>query len=190
MIVHTPTSRSSRFGVPRIGVLGDPLLPALGSRLDDGCHYLRRVAPAGITPIEVVLVGPGGTFALTRLDQRGRYRRRNGHWYRWNRGTDSWAPWTATPIDDARLAARRLSLYLERAAVPSAVEPCIVPARGTAFEWDAAGPGATIHGLDEADELAARMAREGRLTPGQVDRIVALLDPRQPLPRLAPSPQG
>jgi hypothetical protein len=29
------------------------------------------------------------------------------------------------------------------------------------------------------------------LTPAQVDRIVALLDPRQPLPRLATSsPQG
>jgi hypothetical protein len=35
------------------------------------------------------------------------------------------------------------------------------------------------------------MVRDEVLTDGQVDRIVALLDPRQPLPRLAPStPQG
>jgi hypothetical protein len=41
------------------------------------------------------------------------------------------------------------------------------------------------------DKLARRITRDEVLTPAQVDRIVALLDPRQPLPRLAPStPHG
>lgn len=188
MIVHAPTSRSSRFGLPSLGQLGgDPLLAALGSRLDDGYHFLQRVASGGAQLIEVVLVGPGGTFALARFDERGRFRHRNGHWYRWNRSTESWAPWIAAPIDDARLAARRLSLYLERAALPPEVQAVIVAGRGTTFEPNPdEGHGAAIHGLDEVDALVARLAGEELLSAGQVDRIVALLDPRQPLPRLAP----
>ena len=188
MIVHAPTSRSSRFGLPSLGQLGgDPVLAALGPRLDDGHHYLQRVAAGGAAAIDVVLVGPGGTFALTRFDERGRFRHRNGHWYRWNRSTESWAPWVAASIDDARLAARRLSLYLERAAQPSEVQAVVVARRGTTFEPDPdAGHGAAIHGLDELDALVARLAHEELLSAAQVDRIVALLDPRQPLPRLAP----
>lgn len=188
MIVHSPTSRSSRFGLPGLGPFGgDALLAALGARLDDGYHYLQRVAPGGAAPMDVVVVGPGGTFALARFDERGRFRHRNGHWYRWNRSTESWAPWAAAPIDDARLAARRLSLYLERAGLPSDVQAVIVARHGTSFERDPdGGHGAAIHGLEEPDLLAARVAHEELLSVGQVDRIVALLDPRQPLPRLAP----
>ena len=39
-------------------------------------------------------------------------------------------------------------------------------------------------------ELASHIARDEVLTPAQVDRIAALLDPRQPLPQLATSPGG
>ena len=43
----------------------------------------------------------------------------------------------------------------------------------------------------EPDRLASLAVAEERLSQPQVDRIVALLDPRQPLPRLAPSaPHG
>jgi hypothetical protein len=44
---------------------------------------------------------------------------------------------------------------------------------------------------DDLDGLAMRIARDEVLTSTQVDRIVALLDPRQPLPQFAPStPRG
>ena len=42
----------------------------------------------------------------------------------------------------------------------------------------------------EPERLASRMSAESVLSQQQVDRIVALLDPRQPLPRLAPSTHG
>jgi hypothetical protein len=43
----------------------------------------------------------------------------------------------------------------------------------------------------EPERLAPRMTGQAVLTQPQVDRIVALLDPRQPLPQLAPStPRG
>ena len=79
--------------------------------------------------IDAVLVGPGGTFAITPAGERGRHARRNGHWYRWNRSTESWVPWEAAPINTARLAGRRLSLYLERAALPAPVSAVLVPPR-------------------------------------------------------------
>ena len=63
MILH-PASRARRlgpFGLPGSDRLGR----ALGPRLDDGWHWFRSVAPGGIEPIDGVLVGPGGTFALT-----------------------------------------------------------------------------------------------------------------------------
>ena len=48
-----------------------------------------------------------------------------------------------------------------------------------------------VHMQADLTRLGRRMVRDEVLTDGQVDRIVALLDPRQPLPRLAPStPQG
>ncbi|HSK93686.1 MAG TPA: hypothetical protein VLA76_06475 [Candidatus Angelobacter sp.] len=188
MILH-PGSRARRLG-PIALPGGDRLAAGLAVRLDDEWHWFRAVAPGGIEPIDGVLVGPGGTFALTQAGERGRFARRNGHWYRWNRSTESWVPWEPAPITAARLAARRLSLYLDRAALPAMVTAVLVPRSGMSVE---AGPGEHLGVIAEpdAERIAAHAAAEERLSQPQVDRIVALLDPRQPLPRLAPStPRG
>jgi hypothetical protein len=187
MIVHPP-SRTHRLAIPGLG--SDRLAAALGRRLDDGYHWFRHIAPGGVEPIDAVLVGPGGTWTLSTAGERGRFARRNGHWYRWNRSTESWVPWDPRPVTDARLAARRLSLYLERAALPAEVEAVLVPPADMSVE---SGPGEELGVVAERDpeRLATMASAEERLSRGQVDRIVALLDPRQPLPRLAPStPNG
>lgn len=187
MITH-PTPRSRRLGIPVLPH-GDRLAATLGRRLDDGWHWFRTVAPGGMEAIDAVLVGPGGTFALTTTGERGRHARRNGHWYRWNRGTESWVPWEAAPITTARLAGRRLTLYLERAALPAAVTAVLVPPS----EMDVEVPrGDEIGVIVEADaeRLASLASAEEVLSQQQVDRIVALLDPRQPLPRLAQATPG
>lgn len=188
MILH-PVSRARRLGpIPLPG--SDRLGRAVGQRLDDEWHWFRSISPGGIEPIDAVLVGPGGTFALTVAGERGRFTRRNGHWYRWNRSTESWVPWDAVPITAARLAARRLSLYLERAALPPLVTGVLLPPDDMSVD---AAPGDQIGVVVEHEpERLARLAiAEERLTRPQVDRIVALLDPRQPLPQLAPStPSG
>lgn len=188
MIRH-PSSRSRRHGL--FGLPGrDPMAEALGRRLDDDWHWFRRVAPGGMQEIDAVLVGPGGTWAITIDGERGRFARRNGHWYRWNRSTESWVPWDPRPITATRLAARRLALYLERAALPADVEPVLVPPAEMSVE---AAPGEAI-GVAverEPERLVPRLMADPVLSRQQVDRIVALLDPRQPLPQLAPStPRG
>ena len=187
MISHPIKDRSGRFGLRNFSSLsGDRLGSLLGNRLDDGYHYFRHVSPAGVTPIEAVVVGPGGTWTLHRTGIGGRYRKRNGHWYRWNTSTESWIPWDARPIHDARLAGHRLELYLARAPLPAVVEACLVTDGGTDVSWERdQTPG--IHVEKDVERLAARIARDEVLTPAQVDRIVALLDPRQPMPRLATS---
>ena len=99
-------------------------------------------------------------------------------------------PWEPAPITAARLAARRLALYLERAALPSDVIPVLVPPDSMSVT---AAPGEQIGVVAEAEpeRIASLAVAQERLTQPQVDRIVALLDPRQPLPRLAPStPRG
>ena len=152
-------------------------------------HYLRNVAPAGMPLIHAVVVGPGGTWTLRFGDERGGFRKRNGHWYRWNGSTESWVPWEAQPVTEARLAGRRLLLYLERAGLQAAVEPCLVVSSATQVSWEPdQRPGVHVHG--DPTELAMRIARDERLTRSQVDRIVALLDPRQPIHQLAPSTPG
>lgn len=187
MILH-PGSRMRRLGpvaLPR----HDRLAEHLARLLDDAHHWFRDVAPGGMEPLDAVLVGPGGTWAITTHGERGRFTRRNGHWYRWNRSTESWVPWDAAPITAGRLGARRLSLYLERAALPAAVEAALLPPADMAIEpWQGEDPGIVVE--REPDRLAARVLAEERLSQSQVDRIVALLDPRQPLPRLAPSTPG
>ena len=183
MIRHPLGSRSRRLNLDAFS-RADRLAASLGRTLYDGFHWFRRPAPGGIEPIEAVVVGPGGTWTFTFATERGRFRHRNGHWYRWNGSTESWVPWDAQVVNVARLAARRLSIYLERATQPATVEATLVPERDSEVAWD---PGDRLGMLVESDpeRLAARLARDDVLTPGQVDRTVALLDPRQPLPQLA-----
>jgi hypothetical protein len=182
MILH-PAPRTRRLAIPGLQH-HDRLAVALGRRLDDGFHWFRDVATGGAERIDAILVGPGGTFAITLDGERGRFARRNGHWYRWNRSTESWVPWHAAPVTAARLAGRRLSLYLERATLPAIVTSVL--ASPVDMEVSA-GPGEEVGIVAERDpERLARLASaEERLTQQQVDRIVALLDPREPLPRLA-----
>lgn len=188
MIRH-PTSSNRRLGIIALASR-DVLADGLGRRLDDDWHWFRRPAPAGMEPIDAVLVGPGGTWALSHADASGRFTRRNGHWYRWNKGTESWVPWDPTPVTRARLAARRLSLYLERAALPEAVNPVLVMPASMSIEVGRDEPIGVIAERDP-DRIATLVAAEPVLSQQQVDRIVALLDPRQPLPQLAPStPRG
>jgi hypothetical protein len=175
MILH-PSSRTRRLGL---------LMLSAGDRLARDLD----VAAGGSEPIDVV-VGPGGTFALTLGGQNGRFTRRNtGHWYRWNRSTESWVPWDPAPITAARLAARRLGLYLERAGLPAAVVPILVPSGGMSVEVPR-GDDLGLLVQAEPEQLAHSMNAEEVLTQAQVDRIVALLDPRQPLPRLAQATRG
>ena len=189
MIRH-PSSRSRSLKFLGWGSR-DPLADALARRLDDDWHWFRAVGPGGMEPIDAVLVGPGGTWAMTSaMDLRGRFARRNGHWYRWNRSTESWVPWDAVPITGARLAARRLGLYLERAALPASVEAVLLVQSDASVEADA-GEHLGLTVSSEPERLASAVSAGAVLSQQQVDRIVALLDPRQPLPQLAPStPRG
>jgi hypothetical protein len=184
MILHQPSSRSRRLAIP--GLTNDRVATGLAGRMDDGYHYFPHIGPGGMPPIDAVVVGPGGTWALTLAHLSGRFRKRNGHWYRWNRSTESWIPWDARPVDDARLAGHRLELFLERAALPATVEACLVASKGAEIDWEAdQRPGIHVH--TQVDKLATRIGLDDTLTEAQVERIVALLDPRQPLPRLATS---
>ena len=182
MIIHRPVARARRLALPRPG--GDRLSGPLGRRLDDRYHYLRRVFAGAGDPIDSVLVGPGGIWALTLKAERGRFRKRNGHWYHWNEATESWIPWEARPVVTARLAGHRLEQQLERAALPATVVACLAPPRGVEIGWES-GQRPGIQVLADVETLAARISASERLTPAQVERIVALLDPYLPLPRMA-----
>lgn len=188
MILH-PSARSRRMGIPGMSS-GDRLAAAMGRRLDDDYHWFRSIAPGGMEPIDAVVVGPGGTWTITLAGERGRFARRNtGHWYRWNRSTDSWVPWDPVPVTAARLAARRLTLYLERAGLPSAVSPALLPPADMSIEI-ARGDEIGLAIDADAERLAGMVSAGELLSQAQVDRIVALLDPRQPLPRLAQATRG
>jgi hypothetical protein len=191
MILHTGNPRNPRHPLASMKSLGtDRLAKSLASRLDDAYHYLRHATVGGAEEIDAVIVGPGGTWAVSTAHEHGRFRKRNDHWYRWNRSTESWVPWDAAPITAARLAGHRLELLLDRAALPASVEPCLVTSRDIEVTWEPdQRPG--IHVYDDPEALARRIGRDEVLSNAQVDRIVAILDPRQPLPRLAPStPRG
>ena len=103
MILH-PASRSRRMGFPG---LPSHRSPGGGARTRAWTTTTTASAPsrrAGSRSIDAIVVGPGGTWTLTMAGERGRFARRNGHWYRWNRSTESWVPWDANPITAARLS--------------------------------------------------------------------------------------
>lgn len=182
MIIHRPVARERRLTLRRPG--GDRLSGPLGRRLDDRYHYLRRVFAGAGDPIDSVVVGPGGTWALTLKAERGRFRKRNGHWYHWSDDTDSWIPWEAKPVVTARLAGHRLEQQLERAGLPATVVACLAAPRQVEIGWEP-GQRPGIQVLADVETLATRISANDRLTPAQVERIVALLDPHLPLPRMA-----
>lgn len=181
MILH-PITRGRRLGIPGLHH-HDRLAAALGRRLDDGFHWFRNVAPGTAEHIDAVLVGPGGTFALTLTGGRGRFARRNGHWYRWNGSTESWVPWDAEPVTVARLAGHRLSLHLERAKLPASVTAVLATPAPMEVTVGRGEPVGVVFERDH-ERLAALVSADEALSPQQVDRIVALLDPREPVPRL------
>ena len=125
--------------------------------------------------IETIVVGPGGTWTILRAGLHGRFRKRNGHWYRWNRSTDSWIPWDAEAVNEARLTGHRLELYLERATLPASVEAHPVP-RVRHGSQLAARPGAR-HPCRDATSTASRArisARRGAdAGAGRPDRRAA-----------------
>src|SRR5439155_1119467 len=140
-----------------------------GRHLDDAYHYVRHPSPPGIDPIDAVVVGPGGTWALTVAHERGRFRKRNGHWYRWNGSTESWIPWDAVPITVARLAGHRLELFLERAGQPPAVEACLIAQDGTDVTWEAdQRPGVHVHAV------FAKLARPRLEAPARLGLAIVL----------------
>ena len=187
MILHS-VSRTRRLGLPGLPS-ADRLGAALARHLDDDHHWFRDVVVAGPERLDGVLVGPGGAFTLSEAGERGRFARRNGHWYRWNRSTESWIPWEPAPVTRARLAGRRLSLVLEAAALSTGVEAVLVPPHDMNVEVPSGDAIGLVVERDPA-RIARLATREERLSQSQVDRIVALLDPRQPLPRLAQATPG
>jgi len=181
VIIHQPAADPARLLGPWGRRPADRLATALGACLDDRFHFVRRPRVEG-TWLAGAVVGPGGTWTLADLAEAGRFRKRNGHWYRWNTSTDSWVPWEAGAVTEARLAGHRLERTLDRAGLPSAVEAVLVTGSRTTVTCDGGErAGVHVHAQSGAEELASRMSRR-ILTPAQVGRIVALLDPRRPVP--------
>jgi len=182
VIIHQPVTDASRL-LRRWGRRpADRVAAGLGTWLDNRFHYVRRPRVEG-KRLAGAVIGPGGTWILADLSEAGRYRKRNGHWYRLNPGTESWVPWEAGAVTEARLAGHRMERTLERAGLPAVVEPVLVTGSRTSVTWDVdQRPGVHVHPHSGAEELAARMSRDRVLTPTQVTRIVALLGPHPPRP--------
>ena len=122
MILHPIQPRNSRFHIRSLPSLGsDRLAIVLGRRLDDGYHYFRKVTPAGLAEIETIVVGPGGTWTVMRVGLHGRFRRRNGHWYRWNGSTsvETDSGVTVSPVFSTVNTARVRSTPVVTHTVPS-----------------------------------------------------------------------
>ncbi len=186
MLIHRAPSRVHRLAHP--GAASGRLARSLSARLDDRFHFVADVAAGGREPIGAVVVGPGGTWAITLRAEPGRFRKRNGHWYQWNPATRSWVPWDAGSITAARLSGHRLERYLERAMLPSRVEAALLTPRGVQVDWEAdQRPG--IHIFRDAESLALAIEAERLLSKPQVEQIVALLDPHQPLPSSLRTPR-
>ena len=188
VIIHQPLADPSRL----LGAWGrrpaDRLAAGLAAWLDDQYHLVRRPLVEGEW-LAGVVVGPGGSWTLADLTEAGRFRKRNGHWYRWNSSTDSWVPWEAVAVTAARLAGHRLERALDRAGLPSTVEPVLATGARSDVTWDAdQQPGVHLQPQAAPEDLARRMTAQRTLTAHEVARIVAVLDPRAPLPGRDPVP--
>jgi hypothetical protein len=136
---------SGRYGTTdqaRIGREGEErVVEQLMHYLDARWFIFRNVVlPGNSRDLDVVLVGPGGTWVLEVKTYTGNYRVENGRWYR-QTSSGHWAHMQFGPGAQAVESAKRLCNFLKQSGITkgNAVNRAVVVAQDTSIDFVSAG---------------------------------------------------
>jgi hypothetical protein len=134
--------RYSSTDAARIGREGEErVLQQLISSLDARWFvFCNVILPGSNGDLDIVLVGPGGTWVLEVKTYTGSYRVENGRWYK-ETSNGRWAHMQFGPGAQAMEHAKRLCNYLKQSGITrgNAVNRAVVVAQDTAIEFVSAG---------------------------------------------------
>jgi Nuclease-related domain len=173
---YLQTNRMSRLSSFQVGKAGEDRIAARISDLLDAQWYMFRnvVLPDRKGDIDIVLVGPGGIWALEVKAYTGNYRVENGKWYK-ETSNGRQARHLYGPGKQVRDNATRLCTFLKDNGITrgSFVEPAVVLAEDHPI--DVVSSGTDIWLLDTLDTKLANLKVSKKLSSGQVESIAAIL---------------
>jgi hypothetical protein len=165
-------------GLPsfQVGKDGEDKIAARISELLDAQWYMFRnvVLPDRKGDIDIVLVGPGGIWALEVKAYTGNFRVENGTWYK-ETSNGRQARHLYGPGAQVRDNASRLCTFLKDNGITrgSFVDPAVVLAEDHPI--DVVSSGTDIWLLDTLDTKLANLKVSKKLSSGQVETIAAIL---------------
>ncbi len=161
----------------RIGKEGeDKVVAAIKGALDGRWYVLRNlILPDSNTgDIDIVLVGPGGTYAFEVKAYSGSWRVENGKWYK-QTSNGRWAHKDFGPGAQARDGAIRLCNFLKENGMTSgvAVNPVVVVAQDARIDFVSAGT--KIWRLSDLPDKLAELNKGRYHSAERVQQIASLL---------------
>jgi hypothetical protein len=173
---YLQTNRRSHLPGFQVGKEGEDKIAArLGELLDAQWYMFRNVVlPDRKEDIDIVLVGPGGIWALEVKAYTGNYRVENGRWYK-ETSNGHQARQLYGPGKQVRDNATRLCAFLKENGVTrgSFVDPAVVLAQD--YPIEVISSGTDIWFLDTLDTKLANLKVSKKLSSGQVETIAAIL---------------
>jgi Nuclease-related domain len=173
---YLQTNRMSRLPQFQVGKEGEDKIAArIGELLDAQWYMFRNVVlPERKSDIDIVLVGPGGIWALEVKAYTGNYRVENGKWYK-ETSNGRQARHLYGPCAQARDNAARLCTFLKDHGITRSnfVNPAVVLAEDHPI--DVVSSGTDIWLLDTLDTKLANLKVTKKLSPSQVETIAAIL---------------
>jgi hypothetical protein len=173
---YLQTNRRSHLPGFQVGKEGEDKIAArLGELLDAQWYMFRNVVlPDRKEDIDIVLVGPGGIWALEVKAYTGNYRVENGKWYK-ETSNGYWAKDPYGPGSQARGNAAALCNFLKMndPGLRISVQPVVILAQDLPIE--VVSSGTDIWFLDTLDTKLANLKVSKKLSSGQVETIAAIL---------------
>jgi hypothetical protein len=173
---YLQTNRMRHLSSFQVGKDGEDRIAArIGDLLDAQWYMFRNVVlPDRKGDIDIVLVGPGGIWALEVKAYTGNYKVENGSWYK-ETSNGRTARKASGPGHQVRGNAARLCNFLKENGVleNNSVQPAVVLARDLPIE--VVSSGTAIWLLDTLDERLANLKRRRKLTTHEVETIAAIL---------------
>ncbi|HET7075940.1 MAG TPA: nuclease-related domain-containing protein [Chloroflexia bacterium] len=173
---YLQTNRMRHLSSFQVGKDGEDRIAArIGDLLDAQWYMFRNVVlPDRKGDIDIVLVGPGGIWALEVKAFTGNYRVANGRWYK-ETSNGRQARHLYGPGKQVRDNATRLCTFLKDNGITrgSFVEPAVVLAEDHPI--DVVSSGTDIWLLNALDTKLANLKVTKKLSPSQVETIAAIL---------------
>lgn len=146
-------------------VTGNPALDRIGlwfdAVLDDSYSMIRGVElPGALAPIDIVVIGPPGIWALYVECEPGQYKVEGGDFYAWDSQTGVYLPTTPNPVKQIRYNEAQLRGRLNATGLPRDCVRSVILFTDLAADVEAASADVSLIGAQGIEAYPVEIARQ------------------------------